>query len=443
MKLSLLNLLKCPYCGAELQVKEIYKRHEDEIDIGELECKCCRYPILEGILDLRNGYAEEYALDLLDKRRAHSALAFLLTRYAEASCQVRAFLKPKSMYGPTLSRFLLAFTHIQAERVYKKYSNEKTSFIDLLGSNSWQTYLKHRFSSQSLWLLYPFLPLLKQNRGRVLDLCCGAGHSSFVIQHHVDPQELICADHTFGSLYLAKKYMVKQAQFICLDANNPLPFKPGSFDSVLVLDALHYIKNRSLVASEIERILLSQSCFLALHLHNSLQHNIAAGKAMPPMSWISLFERFAIKALPDRELVEEFISSDRLDLTKDYDEQELNSSADVSIVGVGDSSFFKVFEGVQSEFLQEKSNLIINPIYELSRRGDRILLKRRFPDENFGKESPLAEKYLPERYILPAAFLRSGTSRAVAKEISSEQAGAEIEELMREFVVINAPQGYG
>jgi SAM-dependent methyltransferase len=258
------------------------------------------------------------------------------------------------------------------------------------------------------------------------------GHASFIIQEHAKPKELICADHTFRLLYLAKKYIAKSAQFICLDVNNPLPFKDNSFSFVLTLDALHYVKNRSLAAREIERVVLSNGCLLALHLHNS---------QMPFEVWTSLFKKFPVKAFTEKRLVEDFFNTNMLDLSKTCNEQELISSNAISIVGANDDSTPQIFEGVASKFLSYKSHLIINPIYEISCRENSIILNRRFPNEEFAIENPFAQQLLPKQCVIPTTILTPG-SRSVSKNLSGEQT-EQVQRLMSQFVLINVPQGYG
>ena len=296
---------------------------------------------------------------------------------------------------------------------------------------SYETYLKHRFSSQSFWSLYPFIPLLREKPKRVLDMCCGAGHASFVISKYVNPDELICVDEEFKSLYLAKKYFAKKkAEFVCIDANYPLPFKDDIFSSVLMIDAFHYVDACALLAKEFERVLSKEGMLLLLHIHNALVENIGAGQPLSPSTWKGLFDLDVI-ALPEKNVIEDFILSDQLDLSKKYSKEELNLSDAISIIGGVNLDYF---DGIWKDILEIRDNLIINPIYKLKEEGDKILLKRESPSEFFRKEYPLTEKYLPERCEINKKFVNE---RSVC--VSGED---EIEDLMRKFVVIHVPEKY-
>jgi len=64
--------------------------------------------------------------------------------------------------------------------------------------------LKHRFSSETLWSLNPFIVLLEKKKGKILDLGCGAGHASYLINKFLKPELLILADYDYSLIYLAR-----------------------------------------------------------------------------------------------------------------------------------------------------------------------------------------------------------------------------------------------
>ena len=51
MNLSLLELLRCPYCGNRLSLADniSLKQLETTIDSGVLGCECCAFPVVSGI----------------------------------------------------------------------------------------------------------------------------------------------------------------------------------------------------------------------------------------------------------------------------------------------------------------------------------------------------------------------------------------------------------
>ena len=430
MKQELLELMKCPYCGTDFEIDEVYSENKEKIINGCINCECNEYPILEGILILKNTATKECIIEYLKKGEIEKAVALSFGDYTNDICRVADFIEPKP-FGKLFKKNLLSFVNSYSKKIYKKYSDKSLSFCDVLGNGSFEIYLKHRFSSQTFWSLYPFIKLLRKKRKRILEVCCGAGHASFVISKYVNPDELICVDGEFKSLYLAKKYF-SNAEFINIDANYSLPFKDDIFSSVLMMDAFHYVDARALLAKEFERVLNKEGMLLLLHIHNALVENVVAGKPLFPSTWVGLFD-LNVKALPEKAVIEDFILRDRLDLSKKYSEEELNSSDAIIMTRGVDSD---CFDELWKDILEVKENLIINPIYKMKLEGDKILLEREFPSEFFRKEYPLTKKYLPERCLIDKRFV---DERSVC--VSGEDE-IEIKDLMRKFVVINVSENY-
>lgn len=429
MKKGLLELIRCPYCGTDLEIEEIYSENGEEIIYGCIKCECDTYPILGGILILKNAPVKKYILKYLKKKENEKAIALSFGCGVDESCRVVDILSPKPC-GKFLAERLLDFTKYLSKKRYKRYSDNDLSFCGVLGNGLTDAYFKHRFSSQTFWSLYPFIPLLRMKRKRILEVCCGAGHASFAISKYVNPDELICVDGGFMSLYLAKKYF-SAAEFINIDANYQLPFKDDTFSSIVMMDAFHYVDARALLAKEFERVLNKEGMLLFLHLHNALVENVAAGKPLSPSAWKSLFNNLDVRALPEGRIVEDFIMRNKLDLSKKYSEEELNSSGAISMIGGAD---LDCLDGIWKDVLEVKDNLIINPIYKMRGKGDIILLEREFPSEFFRKEYPLTEKYLPESCVIDKKIVRG---RSVCFSDSDE-----LEDLMKKFVVINVPKNY-
>jgi SAM-dependent methyltransferase/uncharacterized protein YbaR (Trm112 family) len=431
MKQELLELMKCPYCGADFEIEETYSENEEEIINGCIKCECDTHPILESILILKNSPMKKYIIEYIEKGEIEKAVAFSFGYGVNDICRAVDIIEPTPC-GKIFRKSSLSFLNHSSKKRYNRYSNMNLSFCEVLGNGPSEVYFKHRFSSQTFWSIYPFVPLLRKKRKRVLEVCCGAGHASFVISKYVNPDELICVDGTFSSLYLAKKYF-SNAEFINIDANYQLPFKDNIFSSVFMMDAFHYVDARALLAKEFERVLSKEGMLLLLHLHNALVDNVAAGKPLSPSAWKGLFDNLNVMALPEKAVIEDFILRGRLDLSKNYSEEELDWADAILMIGGAD---LDCFEGLWKDILGIKENLIINPIYKMEEKGDKIVLEREFPSEFFRKEYPLTEKYLPERCEMDKIFVKG---RTVGVSDSDE---IEIEDLMRKFVIINVPEKY-
>ena len=272
---------------------------------GIVECECNKYPVLDGILILREPFLNMGIVKFIEEKNIEEAL--IRSLWIDYFERIDGFGLPiHSKVTWTLQKILLKLGKSQLNRkikqLYKTYTNSEISFYNLLGKGFADTYFKQRFSSESFWSLYPFLPLFTEKKDRILDLSCGVGHSSFVLEKFVKPNQLFSADFSFKSLFLAKKYFAPNAEFICLDSSKTLPFKTGIFSSVSMLDAFFYIRSSAL-AQEMERVTSSTGFLLLLHVHNSLAYNLGNPlQGLTPKNLSHLFKdkSFNTKLMPEK-----------------------------------------------------------------------------------------------------------------------------------------------
>jgi demethylmenaquinone methyltransferase/2-methoxy-6-polyprenyl-1,4-benzoquinol methylase len=101
------------------------------------------------------------------------------------------------------------------------------------------------------WFLWPFggersfrlemmEPVELGAHERILDLCCGTGSSTFVIREKAgDSATVLGVDLSIGQLRRAhRKNRFANVRFVEADAT-AVPFRSGSFDSVVIPHALH------------------------------------------------------------------------------------------------------------------------------------------------------------------------------------------------------------
>src|SRR3954468_4057322 len=80
MHASLLDILRCPFCGTRLALvdNDALVRDDDRIDAGVLGCECCAFPIVGGIPVLIADDATREALHGLEAGDAARPLHLLL-----------------------------------------------------------------------------------------------------------------------------------------------------------------------------------------------------------------------------------------------------------------------------------------------------------------------------------------------------------------------------
>ena len=128
MKQDLLKLMKCPYCGTDFEIGEVYNERGEEIINGYIKCESNEYPILEGIPILKNTPARKYIINNLKKKEIKKATAFPFVNYAGDFCRIVDFIEQKP-YGKILKKGLLRFINFSSEKRYKKYSDRNKSFF--------------------------------------------------------------------------------------------------------------------------------------------------------------------------------------------------------------------------------------------------------------------------------------------------------------------------
>lgn len=146
--------------------------------------------------------------------------------------------------------------------------------------------------------LEPLLVRFMPKKGRVLDLACGVGGFSFLLEDH--GFEVVGVDSSEFMLARAKEYAREKAskvEFIKADAEK-LPFEEESFDYVLFIgDSVVHFSPAKLkrVFREINRILKPGGRFIIhfLDLRGFLP-KLMSGQVIGEEYWIS-------KILPDRE----------------------------------------------------------------------------------------------------------------------------------------------
>jgi SAM-dependent methyltransferase len=406
---------------------------------GLVECECNKYPIIDGILILREPFLNMGITKLVEEKNSKEALVrSLWIDYFE---KIEGFGLPiHSKFTWVLQKILLKLGKSQfnkaIKQLYKSYTDPEISFYDLLGKGLADTYFKQRFSSESFWSLYPFLPLFAEKKDRILDLSCGVGHSSFVLEKYVKPNQLFSADYSFKSLYLAKKYFAPNAEFFCLDSSKSLPFKTGIFSSVSMLDAFFYIRSIAL-AQEMERVTSSTGFLLLLHVHNSLVYNLGNSlQSLTPKNLLHLFENksFKTRLMPEKKVLENFLNNDELKLTEQYNQASLDSSNATILLSTREEPAKSTYKNVQSDFLKNNNNLIINPIYKIIKKDNSVLLKRPSGVSSFGDNLPTSEGVLPKEVEVQITSL---SGRRIEITNPDEQ-----KELQKKFVLINVPEKY-
>jgi len=131
-----------------------------------------------------------------------------------------------------------------------------------------KTYDNYRSYPESLIKKVIALGKISQGK-RVLDLGCGTGNVASQLRKTIKA-DVIGVDASFPMLKVARD---KSLEVICADIDNrQLPFRDGSFDTIIGAYVIHQIKNLNFVLSECYRVLHRGVLVLLTSSHKQIEN---------------------------------------------------------------------------------------------------------------------------------------------------------------------------
>lgn len=113
----------------------------------------------------------------------------------------------------------------------------------------WDDPAKLRLDKLERAIVQKLLPVSGQ---RILDLGCGYGRLASCYMERFE--QVVMLDGAITLLQQAQKAFGERATYIAADANR-LPFRPGSFDCVIMIRVFHHINDSQGILSEMQRII--------------------------------------------------------------------------------------------------------------------------------------------------------------------------------------------
>ena len=329
---TMLELLRCPFCGTRVSLVEndALVRAGDRIESGVLGCECCAFPVVDGIpvmiaddrtrdamhlLEAGQGEAALFTLLGLDETRGEAFRELLLAcranrlaeGYGESRRSVARRRKRRSAGGHATYQEALAILCHDAEGTCFVYR-----FSD-------PTYVMAEAILQAIALQPRPLP------GRCLDLCGGTGHLTRVLIDLGPADSTVLADLFFWKLWLARRFTSPGCEPVCCDANLPLPFAREAFSLVVLADAFPYIWHKRLLAEEMMRLSVPDGVVVMPHLHSALGENFSAGNTLTPAAYRDLFMARQPRLFSDELLLTQVLERGLVDLTHDASPADLGT----------------------------------------------------------------------------------------------------------------------
>ena len=412
---TLLDLLRCPFCGSRLSLVEegAAVRSAGGIDSAVIGCECCAFPVVAGIPVLIADDTARDAIRAIEGDRRDEALLILLG-LSDASA---------AAFGALVAR---------AEQATYREA------LAILNRDAEGTYFVHRFSDPTYVVAEAIVQAIGQQAwtlaGRALDLCGGAGHLTRVLAGLEPPgaarPRTVVADLHFWKLWLAARFTSPGCAPVCCDANLPLPFARETFSLVMLSDAFPYIWHKRLLADEMMRLAGPEGVVLLPHLHSALGENFSAGNTLTPAAYHDLFERQQPRLFSDERLLEQVLDR-RLDLTASVAPAALGTEPSLTLIANPRADLFRAYELPAASGVA--GQLRVNPLYRVERRGGASVLTLTFPTPEYEEEFGDCRRYLPDTVTVDADLTGA---------ILPASLGPGYEELRRRRVVLDVPQRY-
>ena len=412
----LLDTLRCPYCGTQLELanNDAVVRIGGDLDSGVLGCQCCAFPIVAGIPVLVTNGVTGAAIRALEAGRHDEALTGLLGLEAPRTALMQALLADKTA------------TFREA--------------IEVLSPDPEGTYFVYRFSDPTFRVAEALVMATDGATGPTakprLDLCGGSGHLTRVLsarprQSNSPQPDPIVADLHFWKLWLATRFTAPGCSAVCCDAEAPLPFRPNLFSLVVLADAFPYIWNKRLCADEMLRVADPDGVVLMPHLHSALGENMSAGDTLTPSAYRDLFAAWQPQLFSDTTLLDELLDHHHVDLTTPRSPASLDGESSLALLATRQDTI----GGLHTipDALRVTGQLKVNPLYRATSRPGGTRLTLEFPTQEYEQEFGICRRYLPETVDIPTG---------VSEPITPDALGDRYAELRRRRVILDLPLRY-
>lgn len=413
MRLELLDILRCPFCGGRLGLVEagFVNRRGDEIIDGILGCHCCAFPIVDGIPVIHLEASAVAAREHLDAGRADLA-----------------------------RRALFGLDEAQAVHVEELAASPSATYRDIveaLGPGFEGGYFLYRFSDPTYLVSHAVVRAVARTvlglGGRAIDVCGGSGHLTRALLDLSTPPPVL-ADLHFSKVWLGRRFTAPPCEGVCCDGNAPLPFARGAFRFAVCSDAFHYIWAKRLFASEIVRLadtIDRRSAVVIGHAHNAKQWNPSAGMPLPPDAYRDLFEDLAPRLFGETSLLNDIGGGGPLDLARHEADGALDREPALTIVASRHPGVFSAhgLDGTATA----SGEFRVNPLYAAASEGDKVRLTLRFPSHDYEQEYGACRQYLPDEVVVGRDALRALPARTLPPILT---------DLARRHVIIDLPTNY-
>ncbi|MGQ0604327.1 MAG: methyltransferase domain-containing protein [Anaerolineales bacterium] len=446
--------LQCPWCHAPFRSKALGRYQAGGDDI--LTCACGAYPIVAGIPIIRRGEvgnAGETVEDLvrwIEAGDRHRALQALLIPPEPASPGLAKDWIQALPDLPGFRRFKYQ-AHAQAWRAARVQAADyiaglddpslfASDFLDYYfrrvgrGREDAYDYFVYRFGQPRHLAVLGFVSLIQRPSAPVLEVGCGCGHLTYSLSLQAHGKTVIGIDHNFFVLYVAKRWVAPEAQYVNCSADVGLPFRSDTFSDVFSSDVFHYLHDKAGCVRELMRVTQPQGQIMLVAMRNRLMPVANAGEPLTPQGYADLFAEWPHRLLVDADMLQRYLQRQGPALAASASPKRLDQAAFLSLVASHDETVFRDY-GAFTHWPHGEGSLQINPLYqaEPAQPAGIVHLRRQFPSAFFEADHAEAKTYLPEAVCVDAATW---------SEIQRGQRSPVVEQLISQCVVLGLPDNF-
>jgi SAM-dependent methyltransferase len=236
-------------------------------------------------------------------------------------------------------------------------------------------------------------------------------------------------DRNFFQLWVARRWIAPNADYVCADASVPLPFRDSAFRAAVCTDAFHLFPNQRRCLAELRRC---GDLVIIDRVGNGLLEPHDVESELDPAGYIGLLDGAPYRMVGQRELVAGYLAGHGPALATERPIAEFADEKWLSIVIDETRAVFTDHPRFATP-PHAQGRLGVNPIYRVERGAAGVRLLFEFPSTWYAFENADMLSY------------HTAGIRLTEQEFAAAQHGirdARTEELVNRFVLIGMPEHY-
>ncbi len=448
----LLGFLRCPFCGDRLSYKYLGTDRFDN-RYGLLISGCGEFPVIadipilhmgvignrgESVQDvvakIKSGEFEQALISMMvptpnipirktgKYKRAANVLINLVSRNKGVNSK-------QEIIDRSINRFIEICNEPTVEELLRFFFLENG-----FGKDTHFIFFFYRYGLPRHITTLGALPVINNTEMPILELGCGCGHITREILKRVNNSPVVGIDKSFFALFIAKKMMATEADFICYDVNNGIPFDNNAFYATIIVDGIHYIGQKFNAIREMKRVVSERGVIFLISSRNAKIQFKDAGFPLIPEGYSNLIGTLPHRIISDKDIVQSYLKNEGLNLEEQIPFEDLYNEPLLTIVASQDESVFRSYK-LADNYTFLSNNPSLNPIYRPTETEDkdRLLLLRTMPPAYYENDSIDCSLYLPEKLYIDKKYY-SG--------IKINHNYPLYRELLDKFVLLDLPDNY-